>query len=54
MERIFSTINLNKTKVRNRLNTETLTGTLQTKKYICDNGGDCYNLIINNNLITKM
>lgn len=46
VERIFSTINLNKTKVRNRLNTETLTSILHTKKYICDNGRDCYNLII--------
>lgn len=54
VERIFSTINLNRTKVRNRLNTETLTSILHTKKYICDNGRDCYNLTIKNNLITKM
>ncbi|KYN29921.1 hypothetical protein ALC57_00622 [Trachymyrmex cornetzi] len=52
VERIFSTINLNKTKVRNRLGTESLIGILHTKRYIHENGGNCYNLITAN-LMTK-
>ncbi|KYM98362.1 hypothetical protein ALC62_10932, partial [Cyphomyrmex costatus] len=42
VERIFSIINLNKTKVRNRLSTESLIGILHTKRYIHENGRNCY------------
>lgn len=40
VERVFSTINLLKTKQRNRLNTETIIGILHSKRLITDT---CYN-----------
>lgn len=36
VERIFSTINLNKNKIRNRLSTDILSGILHTKRILSD------------------
>lgn len=38
VERVFSAINLNKTKIRNRLGSETLSGILHTKRLINEHG----------------
>lgn len=52
VERIFSSINLNKTKTRNKLSTRTLKGILRTKRKI---GNDCcYNFDINSNMLRNM
>ncbi|XP_068990425.1 zinc finger BED domain-containing protein 5-like [Neodiprion pinetum] len=51
VERIFSQIQLNKTKVRNRLEAETLSGILHTKTLI---GNDqCFDFVVNPNVIDK-
>lgn len=50
VERVFSAINLNKTKVRNRLITSTLEAILLSKDYISKNSGNCYNLKISDSL----
>ncbi|CAK1597844.1 unnamed protein product [Parnassius mnemosyne] len=52
VERIFSSINLIKTKQRNRLNTDTIEGLLHTKQLI---GGakPCYSLEVDNKLLSK-
>ncbi|CAH1379246.1 unnamed protein product, partial [Tenebrio molitor] len=42
VERIFSQINLNKTKIRNQLSAESLTGILHTKRYISSQGKHCF------------
>lgn len=44
VERIFSQINLNKTKTRNKLQTETLNGILLTKDYLKGNGKECHTI----------
>lgn len=44
VERTFSQINLNITKTRNRLKTDTLKGILLTKDYLKVNNTACYNL----------
>jgi hypothetical protein len=51
VERFFSTINLNKTKTRNRLSTDVLAGILHTKALIGKN--NCYDITICDNLIAK-
>lgn len=52
MERIFSIINLNKTKIRNKLSVETLYGILNTKMLLKNN--DCFNFDVGQNLLKKM
>lgn len=46
-ERVFSTINLNKTKIRNRLETKTLSGMLNSKNILNFQKKSCYNFEIN-------
>ena len=48
VERIFSQINLNKTKTRNKLSSETLSGILHSKKII---DKDCYNYQITTDVL---
>lgn len=43
VERLFSSINLNKTKTRNQLSTKTLTGLLNSKSCLINNEKSCYN-----------
>lgn len=51
VERVFSQINLNKTKIRNKLSTETLTGIMHTK--VLMKIGNCYDFEINNELLNQ-
>lgn len=53
VERIFSKVNLYKTKYRNRLDNTTLEGILFTHDYLIINKCSCYNLKIERNLITN-
>lgn len=53
VERVFSTINLNKTKLRNRLGANTLSGLLHTKRCIKKDGKECYNFEIPPQMISK-
>lgn len=53
VERIFSTINLNKTKTRNRLSTESLIGILHSKNMLKDEEKHCFDFKINPELIKK-
>lgn len=50
-ERVFSTINLNKTKTRNRLETETLSRMLNSKNILNFQKKSCYNFEINEEMI---
>ena len=50
-ERVFSTINLNKTKTRNRLETETLSGILNSKNILNFQKKSCYNFEINEEMM---
>lgn len=52
VERVFSAVNLIKTKNRNRLSTEAIVGLLHTKRYIGD--GNCYDFNIPTTMFTKM
>jgi hypothetical protein len=52
VERIFSSINLNKTKTRNKLSTRTLKGILRTKRKIGDDC--CYNFNVDTNMLRNM
>lgn len=52
VERLFSQINLNKTKIRNRLSTEVLCGILHTKHFIGDQ--NCFDVKIESELIKKV
>lgn len=45
VERIFSQINLNKTKTRNRMEIPTLCGILRTKDFLNKNNSDCTNFV---------
>lgn len=49
VERIFSVINNNKTKIRNRLSTETLNGILHAKRMI----RECFNFQADTNMLKK-
>lgn len=51
VERIFSVINLNKTKIRNRLDTNSLTGILHTKRLL--DSEPCYNLTVTTEMLSK-
>lgn len=53
VERIFSQVNLNKTKIRNKLNSKTLEGLLFTKSLIANSGGDCFKFQVTQNLVKK-
>lgn len=53
VERLFSTINLNKTKIRNRLSTETLTGILHSKNILNNQNKTCYEFNILPEMIKK-
>lgn len=53
VERIFSQINLMKTKQRNRLSTESITGLLHTKRLVNDNN-NCYNFEISPKMTAVM
>lgn len=52
VERIFSIINLNKTKTRNALSTSMLSGVLHTKKFF-KTDKVCYNFDINSDILSK-
>lgn len=52
VERIFSSINLIKTKERNRLETTTIEGLLHTKQLLNDK--PCYDLNVDYNLVSKI
>lgn len=53
VERIFSCIHLNKTKIRNRLGTETLTGILHSKNILNTQNKLCYDFEITSEMIKK-
>lgn len=54
VERVFSAVNLNKTKLRNRLSTETLCGLLLSKQLIHESKNQvCYNYDIKDSTIDK-
>lgn len=53
VERLFSTININKTKIRNRLSTDTLTGILHSKNILNNQQKSCYNFNISSDMISK-
>jgi hypothetical protein len=52
VERVFSQVNLNKTKIRNRLSPETLSGIMHTKQLLKNR--TCFNFSIDNELLKKM
>ena len=52
VERIFSQIHLNKTKIRNKLSTETLSGIMHTKKLL-KSSTSCFNFEIKPEMFTK-
>lgn len=53
VERLFSTININKTKLRNRLSTDTITGILHSKNILNNQQKSCYNFNISSDMIGK-
>lgn len=53
VERIFSSINLNKTKVRNRLSSTTLSGILHSKRGINSNNKFFYDFDVSNKVLEK-
>lgn len=54
VERIFSKVNLNKTKYRNRLENATLEGILFTQDYLLVKRCSCYNLKIDEEIVKNM
>lgn len=52
VERIFSAINIIKTKQRNQLSTETIEGLLYTKQLL--GSADCFDFEVNSSIIKKM
>lgn len=50
-ERIFSTINLNKTKSRNRLSTDVINGLLYSKNLLNSANKSCYNFDVEPGMI---
>lgn len=54
MERIFSQVNINKTKQRNRLDKESLEGILYTKDFLKLNKTNCFNTPIENKILRQM
>lgn len=53
VERIFSSINLNKTKIRNRLNMDALSGILRSKDLLSNQKKCCADFTISSDLINK-
>lgn len=56
-ERVFSTVNCMKTKLRNRLNTDTINGALHTKQHIKggrESGKTCVNFQPNEEMLSRM
>lgn len=53
VERIFSVINLNKTKIRNRLSTNTLCSILYCKDYLNLENKSCFNFNVSQNMLQK-
>jgi len=53
VERLFSSINLNKTKIRNRISTDTMTGILHSKNLLSNQGQHCYAFNITSDMIHK-
>nr|CAI5832605.1 unnamed protein product [Callosobruchus analis] len=53
VERLFSATNINKTKLRNSLGSETLSGILHSKRLISFNNTSCFNFPITEDLINK-
>jgi hypothetical protein len=53
VERIFSAVNLNKTKTRNRLGSKSLSGILRTKNVLQKTQSSCFNFEITKDLIKK-
>ena len=53
VERIFSSINLNKTKIRNKLSTISLSGILHSKNMLNNQQKSCYNFNIDNKMMMK-
>lgn len=53
VERLFSTINLNKTKTRNRLATNTLSGILYSKNVLINQQKSCHDFNVTNEMIKK-
>lgn len=56
-ERVFSSINCIKTKLRNKLNTETINGALHTKQKIKgsrESGNNCVNFQPNDEMFSRM
>lgn len=51
VERIFSTINLNKTKTRNKLSTESLIGILHSKNMIKSEQKSCFNFSVTKEIL---
>lgn len=51
VERIFSQVNLNKTKIRNSLDNETIVGILYSKDYLKLNHSSCFDIAIKPNLL---
>lgn len=52
VERIFSQVNLNKTKIRNKLSTDTLQGILHTKQLLKNKS--CYNFPVDYELLKRI
>jgi len=53
VERVFSATNLNKTKTRNRLEHNTLSGLLRTKGLLKTTNTECHSIAITNRLEKK-
>lgn len=53
VEKLFSTNNINKTKLSNRLSTGTLTGILHSKNILNNQQKSCYNFNISSDMIGK-
>lgn len=54
VERLFSSINLNKTKLRNRLSTDTLSGILHSKNFLKRQNKNCFDFDVPIDMIKKL
>lgn len=52
VERVFSSVNRMKTKLRNKLSTETLTGLLHTQRLMSKSDVHCYNLDVSEKMLS--
>lgn len=53
VERLFSSINLNKTKIRNRISIDTMTGILHSKNVLITQAQHCYEFNISLDMVRK-